>query len=213
MTHGIAGIAVVPMRMEPDHPSEMVSQLIFGETFCIFEKHQDWLHIRSDWDGYEGWICRNACIELSPDEHRKLPVESAVYCTNPLTPVVLSDKKETVWLPFGSRLPFLGSDMKSFQLGGFRYDLPDSCSLSTNIERDLRNSVIRFAGTLLYAPYLWGGKTYFGTDCSGFVQTIFRVHHISLPRDAREQAITGDTVNMLTQAQPGDLAFFDNENS
>ena len=63
----------------------------------------------------------------------------------------------------------------------------------------------------LNSPYLWGGRSPFGIDCSGFTQMVFKLNGIKLPRDAYEQAEIGKTLNFIEETQKGDLAFFDNE--
>ena len=64
-----------------------------------------------------------------------------------------------------------------------------------------------FLGT----AYLWGGKSIFGVDCSGFVQQLYKLFGIFLPRDAYQQAEVGELVGFLQEAKLGDLAFFDND--
>ena len=201
------------MRREPFHRSEMSSQLVFGETYKVLDERHDWLLVRSDWDGYEGWISRNAYEGVSPEDYREIHEEEPVFCKDPLLIVTPQGKEESVWLSFGSRLPFLGQDKKNFRMNKVRYILPRSCLLSTGTGTDIRNSLTGCDRSLLSIPYLWGGKTFFGTDCSGFVQTLFRIHGIYLPRDAREQSLTGTSVNLLNESRPGDLAFFDNDES
>jgi gamma-D-glutamyl-L-lysine dipeptidyl-peptidase len=63
----------------------------------------------------------------------------------------------------------------------------------------------------LNSPYLWGGKTPFGIDCSGFTQMAYKLAGIKLRRDAWQQAEQGHTINLLEETEPGDLAFFDND--
>lgn len=211
MQAGIADIAMIAMRSEPSHRSEMASQLVFGETYSILEEQHDWLLVRSDWDGYEGWISRNAHTALSSADSNKIRVSDAVYSTDPVLNAVQSGKAEPFRLSFGSRLPFIDREQGTFRINTSSYGLPHSCSLSTSIIGNIRTSVTVFARAWLNAPYLWGGKTIFGTDCSGFVQTLFRVHGIYLHRDARKQSLAGAPVNLLSESHPGDLAFFDND--
>ena len=75
----------------------------------------------------------------------------------------------------------------------------------------LKSNIEEMTATFINTPYLWGGKSTFGCDCSGLVQTVFKFFGITLPRDAAEQVKSGDTVPFVNDAKPGDLAFFDND--
>ena len=68
----------------------------------------------------------------------------------------------------------------------------------------------RTAKEFLNAPYLWGGKSFFGVDCSGFTQLVYKVNNVKLPRDAYQQAEVGEALSFVEESQPGDLAFFEN---
>lgn len=72
------------------------------------------------------------------------------------------------------------------------------------------SAVVKTAQLYLNTPYLWGGKSIYGIDCSGFMQQLFKVHGVNLPRDAYQQAEIGETVHLVAEAKALDLAFFDN---
>ena len=97
-----------------------------------------------------------------------------------------------------------------FEIAGQEFSVQTSCKALK--EKTQRPKLIEDAYMYLNAPYLWGGKGPFGIDCSGFVQVVFRLNGILLPRDAYQQADIGDTLSFVEEGQAGDLAFFDNEN-
>jgi cell wall-associated NlpC family hydrolase len=100
--------------------------------------------------------------------------------------------------------------MGAFQLAGRKYSLDGGDLVSPGLEEDLRAYIAARAIQYLNAPYLWGGKSIFGIDCSGFVQTICKMAGIRLERDAARQALQGTLVSFSAEARQGDLAFFDN---
>jgi len=192
---GISLLSIVPMRAEPSERSEMVSQLVFGEYFIIVEQLEPWLLIRSGIDGYQGWITANMVIDL-PDDFQ-IASTSHVICS-PYAICAVADKR--IHLPGGSLLPD-NLQQSSFRLAGKIYTF---CGGMTQPES---NSLVAFALQYLGAPYLWGGKTIFGMDCSGLVQIACRMAGIRLPRDASQQALAGHLVT-FDQAAANDIAFF-----
>jgi hypothetical protein len=179
-------VPVAPMRETPSHKSEMVSQLVFGEPCRIMEENRDgWQRITCDYDGYEGW-CQKG--QLAPAQDLR---EQICYLNNWLTSI---DFKGTLMrIPFGSY-----SDSGN----------PDAWDPADHPVNE--SELLSIAYNFLNTPYLWGGKSVFGVDCSGFVQTVFRFFDIRLLRDASLQATQGEAVGFLQEARCGDLAFFDN---
>ena len=192
---GISLLSIVPMRAEPSDKSEMVSQLLFGEYFVIIEKAGSWLHIRSGIDGYQGWVSSNMVSDL-PDD---FPVANAPYviCSS-YAICAVSGKR--VHLPGGSLLP-PAIENTYFHLAGEKYTF---CGGMTQPES---SGLVALALQYLGAPYLWGGKTIFGIDCSGLVQIICRMAGFWIPRDASQQAQKGSKVTPEI-AGTNDVAFF-----
>ncbi|MEY3694054.1 MAG: hypothetical protein RL157_1378 [Bacteroidota bacterium] len=197
--------SLTPMRREPAHRSEMVNQGLFGEVFEVLGHDREWSQIRLGHDGYEGWVLTQQTVPLSRDSYRSQldrpqpVVASAVDLVDHAQPM----KSRTVVA--GSYLPFLANG--DLELGDetFHYHGP-------LVElKPTRDQVVRHALTFLNAPYLWGGRSAFGIDCSGLTQVSFRMAGINLLRDAYQQANQGQTVDFLEEAVEGDLAFFDNE--
>lgn len=190
MEYGICHLAIVPCRKEPSDRSEMVSQFLFGEQFEILEREAKWTRVRGLHDSYESWVDNRQFIALDA------PI-AGVRSLEMLSGV--GDLR----VPFGALLPDYVNE-----------------TFEWNKERVVFEGVVGplkpedlFAhnGKWLHAPYLWGGRSTFGVDCSGLVQVMFALVGKQLPRDASQQAGIGTTIQLIGLALPGDLAFFDNE--
>jgi hypothetical protein len=205
MKYGIGFLSVIPMRAEPSDQSEMVNQLLFGEMFTVINQQQQWLEISLEHDGYYGWIDIKQVMELEEAFFQKL-ISSPKYFNNQIIELLTDEN--------GSFLSFLllGALLPDFREGTFRYG---NKRLSFNgnalLPEQNREQIIRTAFDFLNAPYLWGGRTPMGIDCSGLTQMAYRFGGISLLRDASQQATQGHTLSFIEEALPGDLAFFDNE--
>ena len=202
MEYGISTLAIIPMRAEPSERSEMVSQLLFGEEYEVVERTDKWLQIATLHDGYSGWINFTQVTTLNEKEPSDYKAD-AVLSNKVVSALVKHSNGTLVYIPFGSSLPGL-KDGKMLLAGEF-YDVSNLQTENTDI--------MATAQSFLNAPYLWGGRTHMGVDCSGFVQAVFRQFGVNLKRDAYLQAEQGTVVDFLQEAKAGDLAFFDNEDS
>jgi hypothetical protein len=201
MEYGISKIAIIPIRAEGSERSEMVSQLLFGETYAVTEWQDKWVKIITSFDDYEGWISRIQFTALSVEDYQKLQQAPSVLTTQLVTPVTKQKDSSIVYLPAGSILPFL--DNGNCMINGEEFAVSDLSKAN--------NDLMATAKGYLNSPYFWGGRTHFGIDCSGFVQTVYKQHGINLKRDASQQAEQGVVVDFLQSATAGDLAFFDND--
>ncbi|PVX52226.1 SH3 domain-containing protein [Balneicella halophila] len=205
--YGIVLLSMIPVRYEPAEQSEMVTQLMFGDTFRVIEEDGNWLHIRNDFDNYEGWVYNRTVFQLDEETYREI-TESRPAIVASFQATVQEEDKPLTHIVQGSSLPNYNHETQTFRVGDrvFHFDgevatTPENC----------RTQLIENAKTYLNAPYLWGGKSAYGIDCSGFVQQVSKVVGIKLPRDASQQVLLGDDVSFLENVKPGDLAFFDNE--
>jgi len=196
---GVSLLSIVPMRAEPSEKSEMVSQLLFGEYFVIVGQTEKWLHIRSGVDAYQGWVSMNMVSDL-PDN--LLITNTPNVICSPYA--ICSVAGRQIHLPGGSLLPS-SIEHSSFQIAD---DIYTFCGGMTQPER---SELVAFALQYLGAPYLWGGKTIFGIDCSGLVQIICRMAGIWLPRDASQQEMEGREISS-DMAVANDIAFFCDDN-
>jgi len=203
---GIITIPLVPLRESDNERSEMTSQLLFGECVEILETRERWLLVCNLSDNYSGWVDRKMIQILSKKE--ELPMLEKMHnCVSyPLIECCKVDSDEKIILPGGSNLFNLeGAELK---IDGKSYlinplDLPYTEEISGDY-------LISLAKRYLNAPYLWGGKTILGIDCSGLVQVVFSICGIQLARDASQQVESGIVIDFLSEAKAGDLAFFEN---
>lgn len=185
----------------------MVTQLLFGEHFAILETHTDgWSRIRNAADQYEGWVNNRQFRLISKKTFDMLGRNATVLAGDLQEALSIKKEKTTFPVLMGSVLP--GCERGKFIIEGTEYFYHGE-TVKAGVKPD-RKKIVHTAMLFLHAPYLWGGKSEFGIDCSGFTQVVFRVNGIRLPRDAYQQADMGETLNFVEEAQPGDLAFFDN---
>ena len=203
MLYGICNLSIVPLRLESSDASEMVSQILFGEHFKVLSKTKKWSHVRLAFDGYEGYIDNKQYLEIDEDTFHKISDSEPVYAGE-LIDFVTDKNNNLTTIPLGSRLPFyengkcfLGDDSFQYQGSVYRGQLA-------------RVEIIQKAFVFLNTPYLWGGKSPFGIDCSGFTQLVYKLCGYNLKRDAKDQATQGEVLSFIEESEPGDLAFFDN---
>ena len=204
--YGIASVSMVPCRAEPSDASEMVSQLLFGETFEILKKKEKWTQVRSSLDGYESWIDPKQ-YDLIDENAYEVLSKLPQTCASDLVQLIKDDDGDLIPIVAGSTLPNYKQGSIAFADKHFEFD----GELCHPEEGDLRTKIKEHALTFRNAPYLWGGRSPFGVDCSGLTQVVFKMVGIAIPRDSSQQAEKGTTLSFVEEAEVGDLAFFDND--
>lgn len=205
--YAINFLPLVPMRAADSERSEMISQLLYGETVTILESADRWLFVENTADQYRGWVDKKMLKLLTEAEYVSISEQKVQTLYYPLVECKNNNRSEKMYLPGGSRLYSSSNKVKSHNDVEMTFDpilqiFPDKINGAT---------ILKIANMYLNAPYLWGGKSLLGIDCSGLVQVVFSICGLQLPRDASQQVEKGDLVNFLGEAQQGDLAFFDNE--
>jgi len=203
MRIGICELAYIPLRSGMSHKSEMVNQLLFGELVEIQIHKEDWTKVRTLHDDYEGWVDTTTLTFL--DKEDKIIEEfKNSYRLHQTLEITANDTP--ILLPNGAVLP---KNKKEFHINDNKYQIPKSFKFLSFDNK--AECIIKHAHDLLNSPYLWGGRTTWGLDCSGFSQYLYSLVGIQLPRDASQQINFGQTCNFISEAQAGDLAFFDDE--
>lgn len=196
MQYGICNLSIVPLRAEPSDMSELVSQVLYGEHFKVLEQRKKWSRIRIAFDKYEGWIDNKQYLEISEETYKEKD-QSKLILSSDLVEFIANEQQLTP-IPIGAIL-------NSLDILGHQYE----GSSITGIHP--KENIIKTSYMYLGAPYLWGGKTPFGIDCSGFTQMVYKLNGYKLKRDASQQATQGEALSFIEESEPGDLAFFDNE--
>lgn len=185
MNKGICIVTVAPVRAESSDKAEIVTEILFGESADVLEVNKNWTRIKMHYDCYEGWMDTKQLRTVSDEElaNRKVTV-----VTEDFSSVLMKD---------GKTLLSIGSEV----------EFP---AVASQRSHDIRESIALTAREFLNVPYLWGGKSFFAVDCSGFTQLVYKVHQIKLPRDTSQQVEVGESLSFVEESQPGDLAFFEN---
>ena len=218
IAHVLVSVPVAELRKRPAHYSELLTQALLGEPLEIGARTADrkWLRVRR-WDGYCGWMRSWSVTPLSAAASKswqaslsvQVAARSASVMAEPTTSAALVCE-----LPLGTRLPALGGRggwartlLPSERPGWLRRSLLVGIPAGPLGPASVISTAREFAGT----PYLWGGVTPWGCDCSGLVQAVFRSCGVALPRDAGDQLSALRAVvldNRSSRFRPGDLLFF-----
>ncbi|MDD4210538.1 MAG: NlpC/P60 family protein [Bacteroidales bacterium] len=198
--YGFCNIALIPLRSRPSHRSEMISQLLFGEAYEIIKQDINWLYVRSLYDDYKGYLDRNQLSILRDSE-----IETYYTLQTPLIAqdwTLLYDKRRDFrfYVPPGAGLPL--KDDNTIYLGAEWFEI-ETIAPQKSMHEHIR--------LFMNAPYLWGGRSPLGIDCSGFNQILFKMAGVKLLRDASQQAQQGNPVESIEAAKCFDVAFFTNK--
>ena len=199
---GICNLAIIPLRFEPSDKSEIVSQVLFGEHFEILEQLKQWSKIKLQYDDYEGWVDSKQYQIISESEYNQLS-EDAIVLNADLVEYITAPNNLLLPITLGSSLSFLSHG--DINTSNFNFEGTKTSGTKT------KDCILNTAFMYLNAPYLWGGKTPFGIDCSGFTQMVYKLNGYKLMRDASQQSKQGEALSFIEESEPGDLAFFDNE--
>jgi gamma-D-glutamyl-L-lysine dipeptidyl-peptidase len=203
---GVCRLSLVSVRSEPADQAEQVTQLLFGDHYTVIgeDNKGKWLRIRIHFDQYEGWIDRKQHQPVAREYFNHLN-HAEFKITTDVTSTLLYNKTPQIVL-MGSMIPISSSELfkmeEQFAFNG------EAKNVGQRREFDFMRSI---ASKYMNSPYLWGGKSPFGLDCSGFTQMVFKICGYKLPRDAAQQVTHGKAVESLAVSRQGDLAFFNDE--
>ncbi len=196
MKYGICNLSIVPLRAEAADSSELVTQVLYGEVFKVLESRKKWSRIRLAYDTYEAWIDNKQFLFIEEENYNDISKQTPIVCED-LVDMVSTQDNQMISIVMGSSLNAL--DLLNHEFEG-----------SSVQEKFAKDNVINTALLYLNTPYLWGGKTPFGIDCSGFTQMVYKLNGHKLKRDASQQVEQGEALSFIEESEPGDLAFFDN---
>jgi len=195
MTYGICALSVLPLREAAQHNSALVNEVLYGEFFEIITARKNWslVHLQ---DKTEGWLENIQITEISKEQYLSLK-ETPQKVSTDLIEFVYQNNQ--ILFPIT-----IGSAVQHSNILGHTFEGTVSSGIA---EKD---KIREMAFMFLNSPYRKGGKTPFGVDASGFVQTVYNLCGIALPNSASAQASVGEVLSFIEESEPGDLAFFDN---
>ncbi|KAA3623257.1 MAG: hypothetical protein DWQ02_24780 [Bacteroidetes bacterium] len=205
MTYAICPVSTAPVRNTSSHKSEMISQLLFGELVEVLElKGRQWVKVRCCDDNFVGWVSSNQLEIITPSEY-EIYRDNFAFVFDFFHPAHANS--HFMPLMVGCRLP--NFDGIQFTIGENTFNFSGRAVYPQDAKRD-PEILVKLAKMYLNVPFLWGGRSAMGIDAPGFVQVVCRMSGIQLPREAEEQIYSGDNVEFIDHALPGDLAYFEN---
>lgn len=196
--------AWVPARRDPAHASELVSQWLCGETLVVLESAEGWLRCRGD-DGYTAWTPAGGVLPVEDGGARWRAAATGFSLGAGLE--AREDRGGPARLPFGARVA-TGEGGAIMLPDGATARASDSGKIVAGHLSPEPQAVVESALSWLGTPYVWGGRSEWGADCSGFVQLVFAAHGIPLPRDSYQQFDAGPRLVETESAVAGDLLFY-----
>ena len=215
-TKGVCHVGVAPVRRYAASASEQVTQVLYGETFDTLQIDRTWVRIRLHADGYIGWISSDQATLMDDDTFYDFQFLPKVFVAGDVVPLRAKPSPRADILReavYPATLKVVGAKGRflSVRMPDGLVAWVDKTSTSNSIVRrefsvkNLLNTARRFLGV----SYIWGGRSAKGFDCSGFVQTVYRLNGISLPRDADMQFKAGEGLGTsIRKLRAGDLLFF-----
>ena len=209
MNFGISEFSIVPVRKDPSHCTEMSTQILFGERFKIIDKIKGWAYIELLFDGSHGWVENSSIKELIIEKYNILIDNEPVILPgiSVAQSINLSLVSKITLMP-GSEIYGMTDKKNEFNFIGKNYKLDNSIETKSGTNKD---NIIETAITYMNSPYLWGGKSPCGTDSAGYVQMVYKINGVPLPRNVEKQLGKGIPLSFIEEAQPGDIAFFDDD--
>ncbi len=204
MTQSICTYGFIPLRSAPLESAQLETQILFGESFDLLEHQTGWYKVKCHYDGYEGWIDEKLVKSLEDRDVEAWNKAPGAIVNKPFVRVIREADSTAMLLSAGSRVVFNSADRNAFIIGRSEFywqgNLPYGKPNLEDVARGFLNS-----------PYLWGGRSFYGIDCSGFVQIVLKTVGVGLPRNASDQIEHGQVVSFVEEANAGDLAFFDDD--
>lgn len=197
MLYGICLLSVVPVRNQPSEDGTLVTQLLYGDDFKIKEQRKYWSRIKISHDTFEGWVHNTQITSIEEETFDRIRSSDLAINTDLAAHITMGNGYVTPIL-LGSRV-----DIACFFEHRFEGNAPPVAASKPEL--------MHTALSYLNAPYLLGGKTPFGIDCSGFTQMVYKINGYQLFRGTEAQSTQGTALSFIEESEPGDLAFFDNK--
>jgi hypothetical protein len=201
MNGSICPFGAIPVRKEPEETSALETQVLFGEVFYILETIPGWSRIKIEHDQYEGWVDEKTVILSDDKEIERWLSATGIIVQSPYLKLIREPQKTLQIISGGSKIVFNGDDLNSIVIGKREFYLQGAIT-------DRKPEMEEIAKGFINTPYLWGGRTFYGIDCSGLTQIVFKIMGKTIPRNASQQVECGKMISFVEEAGPGDLAFF-----